>query len=95
MGLAVYPSSRALAGRFQGRRLTEERPDAGGWLRAQVRKDGGGVDCRHSEPPGGGVKRSGAGLRAQSGAEPWLSHTASPHCFGPRWICTALLPGDS
>lgn len=54
--------------------------DAGGGLRAQVRKDGGGVGCRHSEPPGGGVKRSGAGLRAQSGAEPWLSHAASHLC---------------
>lgn len=66
--------------------------DAGGGLRAQVRKDGGGVGCRHSEPPGGGVKHSGAGLRAQSWVEPWLNHAASPLC---RTLYAPVLGGSA
>lgn len=76
------PSSRALAGRFQDRRLIKEgggQTQAAGCARKSGRTEAVSAAATPN-PPGGGVKRSGAGLRTQSGAEPWLSHAASHLC---------------
>lgn len=77
---APRPERRGTGGRFRNRRLTKEGARADRGLRAQGRKDGGGVEAAAARAlPGGGAKLSGTRLRRHSWAKPF----AEPHLQAP------------